>query len=160
MSALFTPVGPQTCLPAPAQSAGGALAVDPGPPGSASSSQCAVVHAGGCRLELHIHIHQGVGGSVSVNQVQQAQAQAQLLIPPESPRGPDALAKLSVIQLLRLFGVRDAIRYASFPKDRVMCVVNAARAKKRKNVGGWIATALSRDWDLSAFAVDGEEVAD
>jgi len=97
---------------------------------------------------------------VSVSQVQQqAQAQAQLLVPPSEGRGGlNALAKMPVVQLLRLFGVRDPLRYADFPKERVLQVVAAGRAKKRKNLGGWIATALSRNWDLSAYNEEVVEV--
>lgn len=126
--------------------------------GGSLRTQCAVVSAGGCRLELHIHIHQGVGGSVSVQQVQQQQQSRLLDSSRDSAKGPSALEKLPVVQLLRIFGVRDPMRYADFPRDRVMAVVTAGRARRRKNLGGWIATALSRNWDLAAYETEAVEV--
>lgn len=130
-------------------------------PAQQTQSQCAMIQAGGCRLELHIHIHQGstAGPAVSVNQVQQ---QAHLF--PAAPRltGRDLaqqqFEKMSPVQLLQAHGVRQATRFAHLPRERVVAVIRAAKAKKRHNVGGWISSALTLGWSVDEYDVDGDEV--
>jgi len=75
--------------------------------------------------------------------------QASQNAPPRSPPPRPDLPTLQADQLLALCRVvRPHIILETYPADRIREVCLAALAAPRRNLGGWVATALSKKWNV------------